>query len=164
MIAPNIFQALPMLMGKEKYRAKFGYRARTAAGRLAQQGYLELVHRDGKKYYELTQKGRTALLMEEQKMIVRQKKKRRWDKRYRLVIFDIAEKRKGVRDRLRLTMREIGFLRLQDSVWVYPYDCEDFIVLLKRDLMIGKEVLYAVVEQIENDSFIRRHFGLPSAD
>lgn len=161
MIAPNIFQALPRLMGREKFNAKFGYRARTAAGRLAAQGYLKLVQRDGRKYYEMTQKGREALSIEERKMLFRKKQKPRWDRRYRLIIFDISEKRKNIRDRLRLTMRELGFLRLQDSVWVYPYDCEDFIALLKRDLTIGKEVLYAVVEQIENDLPIRQYFGLP---
>ncbi len=60
-------------------------------------------------------------------------------------------------------MREIGFVRLQDSVWVYPYDCEDFIALLKAELKIGKDVLYAIADTIEHDKGIRRHFNLPEA-
>lgn len=60
-------------------------------------------------------------------------------------------------------MRDIGFVRLQDSVWVYPYDCEDFIALLKAELKVGKDVLYAIVDTIEFDKHIRRHFGLREA-
>ncbi len=60
-------------------------------------------------------------------------------------------------------MHEIGFLRIQDSVWLYPYDCEEFVALLKADLHIGKDVLYAVIESIEDDSRIRRHFRLSAA-
>ena len=51
-------------------------------------------------------------------------------------------------------------MRLQDSVWVFPYDCEDFIALLKAELKIGAAVLYMVVEHIENDKHLRSHFGL----
>ena len=59
-------------------------------------------------------------------------------------------------------MREIGFVRLQDSVWVYPYDCEDFIALLKAELKIGRDVLYAIVDTIEHDKNLRQHFNLPA--
>ena len=57
-------------------------------------------------------------------------------------------------------MQECGFLRIQDSVWLYPHDCEELITLMKAELRTGKDVLYAVVESIENDGWIRKHFGL----
>jgi len=57
-------------------------------------------------------------------------------------------------------MSGLGFVRLQDSVWVFPYDCEDFVALLKADLKIGVAVLYLIVEQIENDKHLRAHFDL----
>ncbi len=57
-------------------------------------------------------------------------------------------------------MRELGFARLQDSVWVYPYDCEDLMALLKADLKIGAAVLYMVVEHIENDKQLQTQFAL----
>ena len=58
-------------------------------------------------------------------------------------------------------MRAAGFLRLQDSVWVYPYDCEDFVALLKADLRLGREMLYIIAEKIENDGWLRQEFNLP---
>ena len=87
-------------------------------------------------------------------------KRKRWDKHWRVIIFDIPERRRGTRDRLRIVMREAGFYRLQDSVWLYPHDCEDFVTLLKADLKIGAAVLYMVVEKIENDSKLKEHFLL----
>ena len=88
------------------------------------------------------------------------KQKRRWDKRYRMVIFDIPQSRRGTRDRLRSLMRAAGFYRLQQSVWVHPYDCEELITLVKAELRVGGSVLYAIVEEIENDVRIKDHFGL----
>ena len=57
------------------------------------------------------------LQMETEKIAI---EKRRWDRRWRIVIFDIPERRKSVRAKLRRFMQEYGFVRLQDSVWIYP--------------------------------------------
>jgi len=57
-------------------------------------------------------------------------------------------------------MLDFGFLRVQYSVWVSPYDCEELIALVKAELRLGKDVLYVVVEQIENDGWIKKHFQL----
>ena len=61
---------------------------------------------------------------------------------------------------MRATLVNMGFHRLQDSVWVYPYDCEDLVLMLKADLKIGKNVLYIVADAIEYDTPLRVHFGL----
>lgn len=100
------------------------------------------------------------LAFEQEKTKLSNLKKRRWNGRWRVVIFDVPERRRQTRDRLRDIMKEVGFVRLQDSVWVFPYDCEDFITLLKAELKIGVAILYMVVEQIENDKYLREHFGL----
>ena len=157
MVAPNVIGAMGRIIG-DKY--KFGYRARTVAGRLAKKGLVEFLEKDGKKYLRITEKGRHALALETEKAALRDQRKRRWDGQYRLVMFDVPEKRKSVRNRLRAIMHGCGFLRIQDSVWVYPYDCEEFVTLLKAELRIGKDVLYVVVECIENDRWIKKHFRL----
>ena len=157
MVAPNIFQAIPRLAGK-KYKSAF--RIRSALGRLADNGYVRFVEYKGKKHAEITNKGRDALALEEQRVAFATRTKRRWDKRWRMIIFDIPERYRTTRVRLRRTIKELGFLRLQDSVWVFPYDCEDFMALLKAELRTGKNVLYTIVEKIENDRYIKEHFGL----
>ncbi len=85
---------------------------------------------------------------------------RRWDKRWRILIFDIPEYRAGLRDKIRHTLEHIGFVRLQDSVWAYPYDCEDLVALLKADFKIGKDLLYMIVEELEGDKQLKVHFDI----
>ena len=87
-------------------------------------------------------------------------KPRKWDKKWRVIIFDIPEKKKKVRDHLTSLFRQTGIKKLQDSVWIYPYDCEDIIALLKTDFGIGKDLLYLIVEELENDKYLREEFGL----
>lgn len=156
-MAPNIFQ----ILGRTGTLARLKYHSKSVLGRLKQKGEIEFVERDGKRYVRLTKLGEEALAYSTKKMALGIGKPKRWDRRYRLVIFDVPERRRKIRDRLRYEMQEAGFLRVQDSAWVYPYDCEEFMALLKADLHIGKDVLYAVVEEIENDKWIREHFGLP---
>lgn len=157
-VAPSIFQVL----GRTGALARLKYQTKGVLTRLKMKGEIEFEERDGKQYARLTERGEEALALGQQKMLLATSKSRKWDRRYRLVMFDVPERRKKIRERLRFQMREVGFLRIQDSAWLYPYDCEEFMALLKADLHIGKDVLYAVVEEIENDTWIRKHFGLPA--
>ena len=87
-------------------------------------------------------------------------KPRRWDKKWRVLIFDIPEKQRALRNRIRDTLRAIGFEQLQGSVWGYPYDCEDLMTLLKADFHVGRNMLYMVVDALEYDTRLRQEFGL----
>lgn len=156
MVAPNTLH----LLGKLPAKRRFGDEARSALTRLAHKGLIIFEKRGGKKYARITAAGRRTLALEAQKAAVRSRLRQRWDRRYRMVIFDIPERKRAICNSLRQTLREAGFLCLQGSVWVYPYDCEELVALLKADLRIGKDVLYTIVEKIENDGHIKKHFGL----
>ena len=155
--APNVLQLIGKLPGS-KY--KFNYRMKTVAGRLAERGLVKFVTRKGRKYMELTSAGTRELIRTQEENSLRARAKKRWDKRWRMVVFDIPEKYRKSRDKLRLTLRSLGFVQLQASVWVYPYDCEEVVALLKTDLRVGMSVLYAIVEKIENDEYLKEEFGL----
>jgi CRISPR-associated endonuclease Cas2 len=120
--------------------------------------------RDGLLVYEgnllrLTEKGRRVL--DRKRLQYETTAHRKWDGRWRVLIFDIPEKRKRIRDRVRHELVSVGFKLLQRSVWVYPYDCEDLIILLKTELKIGKDMLYMIVDELEYDTHLRTHFKLP---
>src|SRR6185503_5238760 len=85
---------------------------------------------------------------------------KRWDRKWRIVIFDINEKKRKLRDQIRNLLVSLGFIRLQNSVWVYPYDCEDIIWLIKSNVGVGKDILYLIVDEIENDKHLLKSFGL----
>ncbi len=155
---PNAAQLLRYMPGYKK-GARFNHQAKTALGRLAAKGLITFEERNGKRYTRVTEAGEQILELESLREKSMQKPKR-WDGRWRVVLFDIPERRRGVRNRLRLFMQEYGFVRLQDSAWIYPYDCEDLIALAKANFRIGINVLYMIVEQLEHDKYLREHFGL----
>lgn len=53
--------------------------------------------------------------------------KRSWDGRIHFVTYDIAEKRRDDRDRLRRYLEKIGCGMLQNSVWITPYNPRDIL-------------------------------------
>jgi DNA-binding transcriptional regulator PaaX len=127
--------------------------------RLIKHGYVTVEGSGLDRRTRLTSKGeKFAALMGEGKLAP--KKPKRWDHKWRMLIFDIPERRRPTRAQLRITLMNLGFHRLQDSVWVYPYDCEDLVTLLKTDFRIGRDLLYVVADAIEGDTHLRRHFGL----
>jgi CRISPR-associated endonuclease Cas2 len=84
----------------------------------------------------------------------------KWDNKYRIIIFDIEEYKRKLRTELRNFLIKIGFVRLQNSVWVYPYDCEEIVVMIKALLGLSGDVLYLTVESIENDTWLKKEFKL----
>ncbi len=152
-LAPNVFGAMAKLGILPSRR--FGEIVNTSRRRLVQSGHLE--YKNG--FLRLTAKGESELRQLEISNFVI-KKPRRWDLKWRLLIFDIPEYRRPLREKVRRTLTAIGFVRLQDSVWVYPYDCEDLVTLLKADFKIGKDLLYIVADAVENDRRLRSVFGI----
>lgn len=155
---PNAAQLLKYFPGYKR-GAKFNYQAKSALGRLVAKGCVTFVEENDKRYARITEKGWHMLQMETERVTIA--KKRKWDRRWRVVIFDIPERRKSVRASIRRFMNEYGFVRLQDSVWIYPYDCEDLIALAKANFRVGTDVLYMIVERLEHDKHLREHFSLP---
>ncbi|MBI2474198.1 MAG: hypothetical protein HYV68_00690 [Candidatus Taylorbacteria bacterium] len=152
-MAPNVIGAMGKLgILPSKRQKEIIKRSRDS---LVERGLLE--YKDG--HLALTAEGQNYLKVMEAKDFVLAKP-RRWDKKWRVLIFDIKENRKSLREKLRRTLMSVGFLRLQDSVWIYPYDCEELMSLLKADFNIGKDMLYMIVDELEYDTTIRRHFSL----
>ena len=157
--APRV-DIIQLLGTRKRDAAQLKYQINDALMRLARKGLVRFVERDGQRFARLTERGERQPKLEREKAALQLRKKKRWDKRWRVIIFDIPERRRRTRGLLRITMRECGFVRLQDSVWVYPHDCEELIVLLKADLKIGNALLYMVVEKVENDTWLKQRFSL----
>ena len=153
-VAPNSLQYLESFgLTPGKRQKEIVLRSRDT---LLNNGFIK--YKNG--FLELTEKGQSKLRLLEMKEW-KIDKPRKWDKKWRMLIFDIPETKKFLRNRIRFTLLSIGFFRLQDSVWVYPYPCEDLINLLKVDFRVGKDLLYVIVDFIENDKNLKKIFGLP---
>lgn len=154
LLAPNAVQLLKHIDPDFSKKRRADYRIQESIRRLEKAGSL-LRRGTG---YELTERGfRQAELA----ALATARVPRSWDRKWRVVIFDVWESRKSVRNRLRALLAERGFVRLQDSVWVYPYPCEEFIVLLRAELKLGGALVYIIAESIDSEKKLIREFGIP---
>ena len=83
-----------------------------------------------------------------------------WDKKWRIVMFDIPEKLKGLRDSLRLHFQEIGLIELQKSVFVYPYPCNKEIEFILELYNARRYVRFILAEKVDNQLHLMQKFNL----
>ncbi len=155
-IAPNVLQILKLFNSDKKSKRNIKTSIYNSRRRLIENGLVEYT-KNG--FLALTPLG-IKVLNKFERHEFKIEKPKKWDKKWRILIFDIQERKRLVRDQIRITLNQIGFVKLQNSVWVYPYDCEDLINLLKADFSIGKEVLYIIADTIENQKVLLNHFNL----
>lgn len=83
-----------------------------------------------------------------------------WDKKWRVVLFDIPESEREARDALRDHLEDMGFFILQRSVFVYPFDCKNEIDFLVELHDIRKYVRFMLADSIDNEIHLRKFFKL----
>lgn len=88
------------------------------------------------------------------------KKKRLWNGKWFLVFFDVPETQRVKRDKLRKFLKKLGFYQYQQSVYLFPYECEKEVLLIKRILEAGKYIKYIIAEQIEDEEQAKIYFQL----
>lgn len=164
-VAPTaVMLAKPFLDAKrEKEREEWkqfnpSYLKRTLA-RMRREKLVKIVERDGEQIIELTKNGRRRIIKYSLENLSIDKSNA-WDGRWRLVMYDVPHRRKQLRDVFRETLKNLGFYQLQESVWVFPYPCEDQVSFLREFYGVGNEVLYVVATKLEDDAPYRTYFGL----
>lgn len=80
----------------------------------------KVVTKNGQVSLELTSVGRSKVV---RRFPIFTTKKQ--DSSFMIVIFDVPESERRARDDLREKLKELGFGKLQESVWVSPYHFED---------------------------------------
>ena len=128
--------------------------------KLRKQGLVDFYKKNNQIYISLTEKGKKkAGWMQIDALKI--KKPKKWDGKWRILLFDIMETKKFHREALRGKLIELGFRLLQKSAWIIPYECKDEIGLLKSFFGLSdKEVKLAVVSNIEGEKELKEKFKL----
>lgn len=148
--------AAPFILNRDKYN---GWWMNRQIGRLREQKLVKIDYTNEQTVVRITEKGRMrALRYKLTEMAVKTPK--RWDKKWRLVIFDIPEKYKRMREIFRHQLQVMGFYPLQKSVWMHPYPCFNEIEFLRQIYHVGINVTYIVAESIEETEDLKEHFKL----
>lgn len=108
--------------------------------RLRKEGFIEKskdLHED-QIILKLTEQGKDYLKIENAL------KNEKWDGKWRLVIFDIPETKRGLRNTLRQKLKEWGFKYWQKSLWASKKDVAEPIREFIHELGLSDFVLVAV--------------------
>ncbi len=132
----------------------------SAFKRLEKRGCIDIKMVRNQIYIHLTKEGK-KLAGWTQIDALKIKRPKRWDGKWRLVIFDISQLKKFYREVFRGKLKELGFYPLQKSVWVYPFACCDEIELLRDFFGLSeKEVRLIVCEDIGQDDWLKKLFSV----
>ena len=112
---------------------------------LKRKGYIHIEQLSGKRGILLTKKGDERVLRIQQKLGLQPKRK---DGKWQMIIFDVPETKKKLRDILRSTLRSFGYEYLQDSVWVCPYDVGKETEKFLRENSLDEYVRIFLIEEI----------------
>ena len=119
---------------------------------------IEKEQYDGSVIISLSEKGKLRALNIKFRKLAN--KKESWDQKWRMVAFDIPNSHRKGRDAIRYRLKNAGFHELQESMFIYPYDCEkeirDFINLFKLE----KYVRFALIDFIDGQDYFIRAFKL----
>ncbi|MBI4132017.1 MAG: CRISPR-associated endonuclease Cas2 [Candidatus Sungbacteria bacterium] len=161
LMAPNTLQIFrPFIRSTRRSSSDERDRIRRALARLRARRLVSVEWKGDEALLRITAGGRHTLrrIEFEALMIARPT---RWDGKWRIVAFDIPEKQVKARQALRWKLEQLGFLRMQRSVFVYPYPCRDEIDFLKNFFHIEPFVQCFETSDLDHrEGSIRKHYGL----
>lgn len=157
-VAPNSLQMLGLFgLGKKKYKPNSFYRT---FKRMQRKRLIEIKkEKDDKIIISITERGKKRLL-EYNIDDMRIKRPEKWDKKWRIISFDIPEKNKKAREALREKLKDLDFYPLQKSLFVFPFPCRDEIDFVAEVFQIQKHITYFETPGINNDYKIKKYFSL----
>lgn len=97
---------------------------------------------------KLTEKGKKVVncILEKRKIL-----EKRWDGKYRLVIFDIPESKRKIRDWFREELYLLNYIQLQKSVFISKYPLTPDIISDVRKFRIHDDINYLLVDKIYDE-------------
>ena len=88
------------------------------------------------------------------------KKPEKWNGTWHLVSYDIPNISKKKRDWFRGTLENLGFKKVQESLWVHPYECKEEIAVIARNLGVSSCVMVMNTDHLPNQSVMMKYFDL----
>lgn len=146
-----------MLAKEMRQRQRQAFRQRLK--RFQERKLINISYEHGDPVVTITENGiKEALKFKVKEMTIERPVK--WDKKWRLVIFDINDKKKRQRDQFRQKLQELDFFPLNESVYVHAFPCFDEVEFIRQIYFVGGEVKYIIAEKIENDDLLKSRFSL----
>ncbi|OGG80553.1 hypothetical protein A3A39_01545 [Candidatus Kaiserbacteria bacterium RIFCSPLOWO2_01_FULL_54_13] len=108
---------------------------------------------------ELTENGRRAVQAAAIRALAPLKQKT-WDRKWRIAIFDIPNYAKRSRDAFAATLKRLGFVPMQKSVFICPYPCEEELEVVADFYGVRDHIGIIVAEHLTSEGEWKRIFNL----
>jgi len=112
-------------------------------------GYVEIVQESGSESIVFTNKARLAVI---DKLADRIKS----DSRLRFISFDIPERLSTNRDKFRRTIKRLGFVQIQKSLWVCDKNIGDLVQMAAEEYKVDQYVVYIAANETNINSTIEQ--------
>lgn len=133
----EVAEPLSAQLGKIKGVLPPNYKSTNFAAtvsKMLKTGYIEKVIKKREPYFRLTSAGKKTLVRDFPIFSLRKKK---WDGKWRIVIYDIPDEKKWLREQLQSKLKELGFGMIKESTYITPFDVaedlREFIIAQKLD-------------------------------
>lgn len=154
-VAPNVLQVLKLFepKGKDKIR-------RVLKG-LRRRRMIEFVEKGDHQFIEITEDGYKQIKQYNFDDLSL-KRRKRWDGKWHLAIFDVPERHGLARRALQEKFSQLGLYQYQKSIYAFPFDFREELEYISRFFEIERFVKYLIVEEIDDEIKLIDHFKLPS--
>lgn len=153
----NAVQIFKMFDKNKKYKDK---QIQNAIANLHRYKLIEYVsEKNGITTVKITKKGEVKLKSFSIDLMKINKPKK-WDGKWRVVMFDLPVRFSKARHSLRLKLKQLGFVQFQKSVWIYPYPCTDEILFIAEYYKVRKYIDMMTVLEISDEKNLKERFDL----
>ncbi|MDO8564859.1 MAG: hypothetical protein Q7R88_02595 [bacterium] len=128
---------------------------------LKRRGFIEIERQKGVMRISFTDKGKQCKKLVELLQQFKQKSGDKWKGEWYIVMFDVKNEHRTIRDALRLFLRKMGFVQMQKSVWIYPHDCREELDFLRNFFDLKERNLRLLTtDKIGDDRYFRKMFKI----
>jgi len=151
---PGLAQVL-VLFKPKNYQERF--RVKRTILSLEKRGLLKISSKNGA--LSLTDSGKKEV--DRNKIYdLHVKPQKTWDGMFRVIIFDIPNTKKSVRNAVNFHLKRMGFMPIQKSTFITPFECRDELDMLGKYLNVRNNLKYLLVKKIDGEQEIKKMFDL----
>lgn len=157
-VAPNIFAAFGKSSKRGDYFEKNNFKS--SLKYLKTQKYIKIVKKNKDEYKIYLEKKGDKRILKEIFNNLKISQSIKWDDCWRIIIFDIPDEHKWAREGFREKLKMMGFYPLQESVFIYPYDCQGELEFLCKVFNISDFVRFIKSRSLIPSNDIKNYFLL----